>query len=357
MSETLGALIGLSNVVTRALSRVPAAPDPDALAGERDRLHTLASRALEGHDSFIHDAVVLGRRVRLFTNSHHLADFWKDDFPSEGEWRALTGERVARDPALTVYAAIHVQDEGQSSCTSARRNEAYLFNTSYYADLRACALESLGRILAPEGIRILHGGAVEAEGRGLLMLYPKEILHPTPVWGLMEASSSRFIADGWVAVDSKGAMRAVEKSLYFRASVVAGYPEIAPRILAAKYENVPPARTDGVAAGQALYEQALRGDSQQALRSLPADLARGLLARLAASADARALADPVRLFGKSRVLRDPVPVASVFSLKAETGQPVAETHVDGFACPAYEVRAGGVGGHPRELARIIGSAR
>ena len=85
MSESPGVLLGLSNVLTKARVRVPAGPDLDAQPALRERLHTLARRALEGRESFIEDAVLHGRRVRLFTNSHHLADFWRDNFPGEGE--------------------------------------------------------------------------------------------------------------------------------------------------------------------------------------------------------------------------------------------------------------------------------
>ena len=77
MSETPGTLIGTSNVMTRTRTRVPQGLDPDTNASLRERLRAHASRAIEGRESFIHDAVVLGRRIRLFSNSHHLADFWR----------------------------------------------------------------------------------------------------------------------------------------------------------------------------------------------------------------------------------------------------------------------------------------
>jgi len=104
MSESPGTLIGLSNVLTKTRARVSIGLDPDSNASLLERLRTHAARAIEGRESFIHDAVVLGKRIRLFSNSHHLADFWRDNFPTEAEWKEVTGQTVSRAPALVVHA-------------------------------------------------------------------------------------------------------------------------------------------------------------------------------------------------------------------------------------------------------------
>lgn len=356
MSEKPGTLIGLSNVMTGAVSRVAAGPDPDASAGLCDRLRTHARRALEGRESFIQDAVILGRRVRLFSNSHHLADFWTDNWPGEGEWKAATGLPVPRDPALTVHAMIGVAPEPAASYFSASCCEVFLFNSSYYADLRACTMEALGRILAAEG-RLLHAGAVEAGGRTLLLLYPKELLHPTPVWGLLDPPGSRLLAEGWVYRDAAGRIHAIERHLYVRASFVENYPEHAARLLRSKFENVPdagPAEADARAADvQAVLEAALRNDPKQLLRTLPPDRQRDLVLRLLLSRDARGMVDPAALLGKSRLTRGPATPAAVFSLKAKDGEPIRPATLELFSGPCYEVHAGGFAGRPRELARLI----
>ncbi len=319
MSESFGALIGLSNVLTRSRSRSPAGPDLDADPGLRERLHAEATRALEGSEAFIHDAVVHGRRVRLFTNSHHLADFWRDNWPTEAEWLGTTGLGVPRPPALTVYAMIRVPAQPEASYASERRGEVFLFNTSWYGDLRACALEALDRRLAAEGEGLLHGSAVELEGRGLVLLYPKEVIHPTPVWGLMELPSSRFVAEGWLLRDATGRVRAVEKGIYVRASVAAAYPERAAALLRGKFENVP----DGAAG------------------------------RLTLSDDARALVAPAALFGKERVTAGPLAPAAAFALRAGGGEAVRPASVPPFDGEGYELCVGAVPGHPREVARLI----
>lgn len=356
MSEQPGTLIGLSNVMTTAPARVPAGPDADATPGLRDRLRTNAMRALEGRESFIHDAVIAGRRVRLFSNSHHLADFWKDNWPGEGEWKAASGQAVPREPALTVHAMIGVDAETPASYVSAARGEVYLFNTSYYGDLRACAMEALARVLAAEG-RLLHGAAVETGGRTLLLLYPKEVIHPTPTWGLLEAPGSRLLADGWLFRDGAARLHAIEKGLYLRTSFVETYPEYAARLLRSKFENVPdatPAGADAKAASlQPLLETALRSDPKQALRPLPPDRQKDLLLRLILSPDSRVLVDPSALLAKSRLVRGPLAPAAVFSLKAGGGDALRPATLDLFSGPCFDVSVGTTPGQSREVARRI----
>lgn len=324
MSESPGILIGRSNVLTRDRSRVPPGPDPDATPGLRDRLRTLAARALEGRDAFIHDAAIAGRRVRLFTNSPHLADFWRDSWPSEADLRRDEGKTLPPGPALTVFAAIDVPGEPGASCFSARSREAFLFNTSYYADLRAVAMTALDRLLAPDGFRLLHGAAVDLDGKGIVLLYPKEVIHPTPTWGLMELPGARFLADGWMLLDPKGRVSAIEKAVYLRTSTAASYPDLAAGMLAGKFENVPG----------------------------PDGKAREPLERLAASDDARALVPPAALLGKERVAAGPLAPAAVFELRAGPGEPLEPAPVPPFDRPGHILRPGAVPGHPREAARL-----
>ncbi|MBV8880528.1 MAG: hypothetical protein JO332_11220 [Planctomycetaceae bacterium] len=355
MSETPGTLLGLSNVVTRLRARVSPGPDPDADPALYQRLRTHATRAIEGRESFIHDAVILGKRVRLFSNSHHLADFWRENFWSEQEWRAATGQPVSREPALVVYAAINVASEPEASYVSVARQEVFLFNTSYYGDLRATAMEALGRLIGKAGF-VLHAAAVEIHGRGLALVYPKEVIHPTPTWGLMEVQGSSFVADGWVALEPSGRLHALEKSLYVRTSVVSSYPEYAARILFSKFENVPdlPAGQAEARAEQAeaLDLAARRSDSRQALRGLPPERSRLQLLRLIASSDSRAMVPAETLFGRKRILRMTT-AAAAFALRAGGDEPVHPAAVEPFPCPGYEVAVGSVPGHPRELAKLI----
>jgi hypothetical protein len=355
MSETPGTLIGLSNVTTRLRTRVASGPDPDAHPELLERLRTNASRAIEGRESFIHDAVVLGKRIRLFSNSHHLADFWRENWLTEGEWKESSGQNVSREPALVVHAMVNVGAEPEASYVSLARQEVYLFNTSYYGDLRACTMEALGRLIGKAGF-VIHAAAVEINGRGLALVYPKDVIHPTPTWGLLELPGSKFVADGWLALEPSGRLHALEKSVYFRTSVLSSYPEYASRVLFSKFENVPdltPAIEDAKAAmAEGLDEAARRHDPARGLRGLPPERTRQQLMRLVASPDSRAIVGAAALFGKPRIARATT-AATAFALKAGAGEPVQAAAVEPFPCPGYEVYVGAVPGHPREVAKLI----
>jgi len=355
MSESPGTLIGLSNVLTKTRARVSIGLDPDSNASLLERLRTHAARAIEGRESFIHDAVVLGKRIRLFSNSHHLADFWRDNFPTEAEWKEVTGQTVSREPALVVHAMINVAAEPEASYFSTARQEVFLFNTSYYGDLRACAMEALGRLIGKAGF-LIHAAAVEINGRGIALVYPKEVIHPTPIWGLMEMSGARFVADGWVALEPSGRLHGLEKSIYVRTSVLSSYPEIAARMLFSKFENVPdltPAIEDAKASiAEALDETARRRDPQGGLRGLPPEQTRQQLMRLVASPESRAMVPAASIFGKPRIQRSTTP-AVAFALKSGAGESLHPAAVEPFPCPGYEVYVGAVPGHPREVAKLI----
>jgi len=355
MSETAGTLIGLSNVLTQLHGRVAPGPDPDAQPALLERIRTHATRAIEGRESFIHDAVILGKRVRLFSNSHHLADFWRENWWSEAEWRAATGQAVPREPALVVHAVINVAGEPEASYASLGRQEVFLFNTSYYGDLRACAMEALGRLIGKAGF-VIHAAAVEINGRGLALVYPKDVIHPTPTWGLMELQDSKFVADGWVALEASGRLHALEKGLYVRTSLLSSYPEYASRLLFSRFENVPDLTPEKAAASSAQAEgldaAARRNDPALALRGLPPERSRLQLLRLIASPDSRAMLPAEALFGKRRVLRATTPAAA-FALRAGGEEAVQAAAVEPFPCPGYEVAVGAVPGHPRELSKLI----
>ena len=354
MTESPGVLIGLSNVLTRRRERVPRAPEPDA-AGLA-RLRTLSRRAIEGRESFIHDAALAGLRVRLFTNSHHLADFWRDAFPSPVEWEGATGRPVPREPALVLHAPVGVSGEPEALHATAR--EIFLVNTSYFADLRAATCEGLSRLDGLPGA-VVHGGAVDLGGRGCVWRYPREVIHPTPAWGLLERPGARLVADGWMLVAPDGRVSSLEKQLYARTSVVAAYPAVASKLLRCKYENVPlpaPAELDALLPRAAeVLDAALRSDPRRALASIPEPRALEFLARLLSDPNARFLCDPVQTFGRSRVAAS-TRASVAFSLRTAAGEPLAAGAVEPFACPGFTLNVDAVPGHPRAIAALMENA-
>ena len=342
-TESPGVLIGMSNVLTARASRAPRGGEPAAEA--RDLLRTLARRALEGRESFIHDAVLAGRRARLFTTSHHLHDFFHDNFPTVAEWKAATGKDVPSAPAFTLWAPTGVSEVPEGSCVSG--TEGFLFNTAWYNDLRALAMECLARSMVLEG-HVLHAGAAEVAGRGFVWRYPKEVIHPTPTWGLLELPDTKLIADGWVVVDADGRVQALERRLYLRTSVVASYPALLPRILKAKFENVPARGGDA----SAILSEAFRFDSARALASLPPERALEITARLAVSHEARMMIDPAALVGRSRV-GGILKADAAFALKEGEGAALEAGAVEPFPCKGFTLNVSALRGHPREVAKLI----
>jgi len=351
MTESPGVLIGLSNVLTRRRERVPRAPEPDA-AGLA-RLRTLSRRALEGREAFIHDGVLAGRRVRLFTNSHHLGDFWRDAFLLPTEWEGATGRPVPREPVLVLHAPVGVPGEPEGLHATAR--EVFLINTSYFADLRAATCEAFAR-LEEAGGAVVHGGAVDVGGRGCAWRYPREVIHPTPAWGLLERPGAKLVADGWMLVGADGRVQSLEKQLYVRTSVVAAYPAVAPKLLRCKFENVPmpspPEMEALLPRAREVMEAALRADPRKTLSSLPEPRALEFVARLLADPNARFLCDPVQAFGRGRVAVATRP-AVAFSLRAAGGEPLAAGAVEPFACPGFTLNVDAVPGHPREIVALM----
>lgn len=342
-TESPGVLVGLSNVMTARNSRAPRGGEPAPEA--RDLLRTLARRALEGRESFIHDAVLAGRRARLFTNSHHLCDFFRDNFPTAAEWKRDTGLDAGRDPAFTLWAPVGVVEVPEGSCVSGA--EGFLFNTSWYNDLRALAMECLARTLALEA-HIIHAGAAEVAGRGLVWRYPKDVIHPTPTWGALELPDAKLVADGWIVADADGRVRALEKRLYVRTSTLASYPALLPRVLGAKFENVPERGGDA----SLILQEALKHDSARALAGLPHERALEITARLCVSPDARALIDPAVLFGRSRVATA-LKADAAFSLRSGEGAALEAAAVEPFPCKGFVLNVDALRGHPREVAKLM----
>jgi hypothetical protein len=341
--ESPGVLIGLSNVLTARTQRAPRGGEPAPEA--RDLLRTLARRAIEGRESFIHDAVLAGRRARLFTNSHHLWDFFRDNFPTVSEWKTATGKDVPREPAFTLWAPVGVSDVPEGSCVSGA--EGFLFNTSWYNDLRALTMECLQRTLVLEG-HVLHAGAAEVGGRGLVWRYPKEVIHPTPTWGVLELPDAKLVADGWILADADGRVLALEKRLYLRTSTVASYPALLPRVIGAKFENVPERGGDA----SLILREALKFDSARALSALPPEKALEITARLTVSSDSRMMIDPALLVGRSRVAST-LRADAAFTLKSDESAAVEAANVDPFPCKGFALNVAALRGHPREAAKLM----
>ena len=204
--EWAGSPLGLSNTITRTKSRT-AIHDKSI-----DLKEGLFERLLEGVENYIrdpnqrrqiyeHDVVIHGIKVRAMTNSHHLYDFWVDNWYSVGEWKGITGREVVGEPRVWVYAFGGVKNEKEAAYYSRKKNTIIFFNTSYYGQLKSWVLGAVGRILADDfGIHSIHGACVTRGGKGILYIAPTGTGKSTASYGLMTFEDARFHSDDWVYV-------------------------------------------------------------------------------------------------------------------------------------------------------------
>lgn len=298
MSESPGTLIGRSNIRTEGGETVTALSEPDA--DTLDHLRMIAVRALEGREAFIHDAVFNGRRVRLYSNSHHLADFWRECWLSEAEWASRTGLRVERDPVVTLYAMIRVPDQAPSRLLAG--TDGFLFNTSRYDALRELCLQAL----AAADLAVRRGSVVESGGRMRVFPGPAGETRATGFWETTASVDSRFVAEDAYVVDGDGRACPIERRICVSPAFVGDYPEHASVLLRAKFENVPSAEEADPDRGRVTLQRVMERDPSGALGRLPADRAEEFLARVLASPAARVVLDPAALFGASSVVTSPV---------------------------------------------------
>lgn len=364
-SEWPGTQIGLSNIVTRCRAPVSNS-DLDVETGRFERLLASAKRRMAGRRLFIHDAAIHGLRVRVHTNSHHLADFWRRNWYSVEEWRERTGLSVGPVPRVRVYAFGEVEDQPESANYSRARNTVFLFNTSWYEDLRERTLSAVARVLAEEeGIHSVRLGAVSrGDGSAAVLCPPQSVLlricregavyhshdltfvrcgFPRTAFGefvsprvvrrddgppMYGAASFRWLEENrdrddaivealslWdepvelrardLDRDCPRAMGfASEKAIYLRTDSIRSYPTLAGPLLAAPLENVPDVGQDE--GSQIDQAASMLETTSSPLRRLPPDALRNALRRLCGSDLSRAMVDPRALFGEARVSPDPL---------------------------------------------------
>jgi len=223
LTEWAGSPMGVSNTVTRTKGRTAVHDKTvDATPGLLERLLNSAYghlSAVVGRQSVHqHDVMIHGIRVRATTNSHHLHDFWVDNWYSLEEWRAVTGQTPPAEPRVRVYALHGVKGEPEAAYYSHQTNTIAFFNTSYYGQLKSWVLGAVGRILAAEcGIHSLHGACIEKAGKGVLYIAPTGTGKSTSSYGLMSYPKTRFHSDDWVYVRYTYALRDGQRVFVVRA--------------------------------------------------------------------------------------------------------------------------------------------
>jgi hypothetical protein len=355
-AEWMGPLIGLSNTLTRSHSLSRSADrDLDARPGGYERMRDACRRAMEGPELFIHDVVIFGVRLRLSTNSFHLADFWRENFFSPLDWLERTGRRAPEQPEIQAFAFTGLADEPEAAAYSRRHRTIFIFGNSYYGQLKSWALGAVGLRLAAEGIHPVRAAAVQRGGSGLLLIGPAGTEKSTAAYAIMELGPARLHSDdycflrygyrrpsgqvvcpresaahrrllsgapgdGKIRVESLDGERfeiaagdlepetlaafafPSEKKYYRRTSFVENFPGHLGALLRAKTENVPAVTPETLQReGPALDRLAA-----DANRPLGREKLRETLLRLVVSDYGRALLDPADLFGADRVFRNPL---------------------------------------------------
>lgn len=331
----------LSHVVTAGTGPAP------RRSGDREALRILAHRALEGKDAFIDDGMFHGVLVRLFTTSHHLADFWSDYAWTPGEWLEWTGERPPAAPAISMYAVSAAAEDGLYEFD----DEIFLFNRTWFGDLRDAVRAAVQRKLEPRGIRIESGSAAELNGRGIICLGPPGSGRTSALFAL-GGRGARWIADDAVVIRNKHAYP-FEKGLYLRTSMIAHFPEHAAALLPGKFENAPEAP-------EVSWIPSLEADLRDL--GLPKPELRRVLSRMVASETGRTMSLPSKFFRRARGPLDGVPIRAAVALRRDPNDPtVLVSASERHHAPSYDVnmvlarpeRRGGMAAMGRLLERLL----
>ncbi|TAK32724.1 MAG: hypothetical protein EPO21_14640 [Chloroflexota bacterium] len=199
-----GGQVGASNVITRTKSRTLVNDKTiDRVPGLRGELlddaieHILTRVGKE--PVLFHDVVIHGVRVRAYTNSAHLIDFWRDNWYSIEEWERITGLSAPPRHRVTVFALTGVERQQEAAYYSRSTNTIVFFNTAYYGQLKSWVLGAVGRVLAEEfGIHSVHGASLQKGKHGILYIAPTGTGKSTSSYGLMSYPDTRFHSDDWV---------------------------------------------------------------------------------------------------------------------------------------------------------------
>lgn len=204
--EWNGSSAGRSNVITRTKSRTKVHDKTiDDKPGFRESLMDSVTKylAVSGTkgQTYVHDVIIHGLRVRAITNSSHLMEFWKENWYSPEEWQKVTGQKPSSEISVRVYALGGVDEQSEAAYYSRITNTIIFFNTSYYGQLKSWVLGAVGRVLASDyGIHSIHGACVEKDKKGILYIAPTGTGKSTSSYGVMDYPNSRFHSDDWVYI-------------------------------------------------------------------------------------------------------------------------------------------------------------
>jgi len=153
--EYEGAKIGISNTICTVRKNFTNSPsnqiNVDELVFEKMFAHI---KNIEGKEKiFLCDIIVHGVRVRLTTNSKHIAEFFTDNFYNPREYsEQLQTLGIEKQGSIVpfkvnIYAINGLFDNAPLYCYHASTNSIYIFNCSFYSVLYEHVMNAISKIL------------------------------------------------------------------------------------------------------------------------------------------------------------------------------------------------------------------
>ncbi len=224
----------ISNYMTDIRKRVPSTKDIDL--PELKRLIDLAEEKLASDFEFYHwNANIRGIIVRLRTNSHHLYDFWVDNwFPAPRTHSIL--------PHAKIYAVTGIPAMEPHAYYNHETRTAVFINTEYYGQCKSWALGIAADILETQhDVHSIHGSCAVVQGKGVVIIAPTGTGKSTHTWGLMQLPDGKIHSDDWIFLTYKKGLATAEiseRKFYLRTDMVKSFPNLTPLLDRSKCENV-----------------------------------------------------------------------------------------------------------------------
>jgi aspartate/methionine/tyrosine aminotransferase len=223
----------LNNTVTKVKAYVPT----ELVRGLEMRNALVAES--EAHLKYDHyyewNASLSGVMIQLRSNSPHLADFWVENwYPAQLE--------ADIEPHAIIYAVKDVAGREARAFYNSDSHTGFVFNTAFYGQLRSLAIGMLADFTEKtSGIHVVHAGAVDMGGNGVLIMAPPRTGKSTHIAGLFAQKDARLVAMDFVCLrylDRETLADVPERKFYLRTDLVEELPQFGRLFDKSKLENV-----------------------------------------------------------------------------------------------------------------------
>ena len=229
----------LQNVMTEPRKDVEA--KTNITIDERDALVQEAEAALPYDRYFEWNANINGIIIQLRTNVPHLYDFWLENwYPAQLE--------SDLEPHGIIYAVDGVPGRTPYGYYNPDMRTAFLFNTSYYGQVRAWALGMVAN--ASERLLDVHGlrcACLDFKGKGLALIGPKGMHRGSTFFRMLQDNDAGFVTNDWLFARYRGSdavADAPERKFYVKTGIAREFPHFERVFDRSKCENVVMKRSD-----------------------------------------------------------------------------------------------------------------